>query len=49
MSEDERTPGDQPPRIVLYVLYALFAATLLAVLVIGGVYGAKNEYTSLRG
>ena len=32
-------PGEEPPRLVLYALYVLLAAVLIAVLVIVGVYG----------
>lgn len=32
-------PREEPPRIVLYALYVLLAAVLIAVLVIVGIYG----------
>ncbi len=32
-------PREEPPRIVLYALYILLAAVLIAVLVMVGVYG----------
>ncbi len=39
---DERpspAPEDEPPRVVLYALYAVLAAILIAVFIIVGVYG----------
>lgn len=44
MSEPATEPSPpategEPPRIVLYALYVLMAAVLIAVLVIVGVYG----------
>ena len=40
MSDTPSEPAGEPPRIVLYALYALLAAVFIAVLVIVGVYGA---------
>ena len=36
---DEEAPQAEPPRIVLFALYLLLTALLVAVLVIVGVYG----------
>ena len=38
-STEPGPPADEPPRVILYVLYVLLAALLIAVLVIVGVYG----------
>ena len=39
MSEEQETASDEPPRLVLYALYAVFVMVLFAVFVIVGVYG----------
>ena len=39
MSEEQDGPSDEPPRMVLYALYAAMALVLIAVFVIVGVYG----------
>ncbi len=38
MSEEQDAPTGEPPRLVLYALYAVFVMVLFAVFVIVGVY-----------
>lgn len=39
MTEEPDAPPNQPPRMILYALYAVMALVLIAVFVIVGVYG----------
>ena len=39
MSEEQDAPTGEPPRLVLYALYAVLVMVLLAVFIVVGVYG----------